>query len=485
MLMKSFSKDEIDEFRKFVASPYFNKGRNHTPLLLFLLNFYPDFDSPELTKENVYSSIYPGKKFKESVVKSMFSRLEELASEFLIQITLKENPGFVRERFLLRQTSLRGLKKSSESIAEKTEKLFREKKRGVLDFMNYRDFHDEVLNSLENFDDRKKLVSRLFRQHNNILYGFLAEFLITEGALYAQKNFWDKAQAENPIFSAVTDDVIDGIIELINENDKPAYEILHILRLLKYATRDIENDEKYFELKDLFFKKAADLDDDFKRFMMNCLTVICTMKSVGGSREFLMEAHKLRRKIHDENLFVFSKRKRLRISEFRTTFIEALGLGEIEWAEAYFHKYAEKIQPSFKKDINSYCRARLAYSKRNYDEALYHAMRVSINQITFKLDIKSLIAQIYYMTGTFEPLFSHLDTYSKLISNSEIQNSALEDSHMNFVRTLRKLLKMRVNKPDVAELQMLKEKVRSQRSTSKTWLLQRIEEMISAGSSKS
>ncbi|MBK7255286.1 MAG: hypothetical protein IPI04_15600 [Ignavibacteria bacterium] len=57
--LKTFTKDEIKLFERFVASPYFNNGRNYLPFLKELRNHYPDFKDlkGKLTSESVYKTI--------------------------------------------------------------------------------------------------------------------------------------------------------------------------------------------------------------------------------------------------------------------------------------------------------------------------------------------------------------------------------------------------------------------------------------------
>ncbi len=63
-LLATFSDDEWKEFEKFVASPYFNKGRNFGSIMKLLRKHRPEFSSKELFKENLYKKLYPGKEYK-------------------------------------------------------------------------------------------------------------------------------------------------------------------------------------------------------------------------------------------------------------------------------------------------------------------------------------------------------------------------------------------------------------------------------------
>ena len=52
-LLRTFSKEEFLEFGKFIASPFFAKGRNVVPLYRYLRKYYPESDSPKMTNEEI------------------------------------------------------------------------------------------------------------------------------------------------------------------------------------------------------------------------------------------------------------------------------------------------------------------------------------------------------------------------------------------------------------------------------------------------
>ncbi|MBK6505540.1 MAG: hypothetical protein IPG02_07700 [Ignavibacteria bacterium] len=129
--LKTFTKDEMKLFEKFVASPYFNNGRNYLPFLKELQNHYPDFEDlkGKLTSEYVYQKLYPGKKFNKQVMWNQVSQLEKLAREFLLQTSLKSNKS---ERFVMmfNELSKRNLDKQVLKEIEKADKYLNTVKLG-------------------------------------------------------------------------------------------------------------------------------------------------------------------------------------------------------------------------------------------------------------------------------------------------------------------------------------------------------------------
>ena len=130
----------------------------------------------------------------------------------------------------------------------------------------------------------------------------------------------------------------------------------------------------------------------------------------------------------------------MRRSDFRSTFIEALNAKELGWAEEFAAKFISKLHPEMRNDLTLYCRARLAYESKNYNEALDNAVKVNINQITFKMDIKNLLSKVYYDTNSIEPLISLLNTYKQLVRNSASKNEGYLERHTNYVKYFLKFL---------------------------------------------
>ncbi len=474
ILLKTLSDNEWKEFEKFVQSPFFNKGRNYMPFLSIFKKFRPDFDSDKLNRKEVYKKLYPGKEYKESVMKSMLSRLNDIAEEFIFQISIEKNDILLKERFLLNEISKRGLKNQAEKIIRETDKFISLKKTGILDFVWGKDYVNEVLNHYHNFNERTKKTEFAFKYQLLNIYSFISEFLINEAFLHSQKIFWPKEHNTKDLIRLFDSFDFKGILDPLKKIDEYAFDVLNLFYLLRMSSKYPDNDSYYFELKDRFFEKIDKIDLYFKKYFLNALTIISSGKTIEGKEEFRRESFNLRKKIYDENLNIFSEEHYLKNGDFRTAFIEALNINEVNWAKEFSEKYLNMLQPEYKEDIGNYCKARLSYMDGNYDEALQFAMKVNINQITYKLDMKNLISKIYFDTGSVESLISLLNTYYQLINNSKSRNKNFLTRHLNFVKYLRQLLNIKLINPDKAGLHVLYENIKKKNVTSKSWLLEKI-----------
>lgn len=477
ILLKTFTAEERKEFERFVQSPFFTSGRNYLPLLKALYKYSPEYNSASFTRSKIYARLYPGKAYKESVMKTMLSRMNEIAEEFLFQKAMRKNTIFLRERSLIGELSKRGLKSRSEKMIKRVSEDLASKKKSILDKVTEKDLSSEIMNHHYNFNERHINGKKIFEYQLLIIYSFLSEFLINDAVIHSEKNYWDKKVKKDKIFKLIDSFDVEKIMKAAYETDKSTYSLLRIFYLLRMSFRYPEKDEFYADLRKEFQRISGSIDLDFKKYIMNAMMVLCTAKFVAGNESYKREAFILRKKIYDENLNIFSEDLYLKNSDYRTAVLEALSVGEVKWAEEFSEKYNSKLQPEFRQAMKSYAMAHILYSRKKFNEALNHANRVNISHISFKLDLKNLIAMIYYETDSIENLISLLNTYSRLISNSESEHRSFLTRHSNFVKILKKLLSIKHGDRDKADIELLKVKIRNANVTSKTWLTRTINKL--------
>lgn len=85
-LIKFLSKldePEFRKFRKFVESPYFNNNLKLIDLFYILSEFYPDFESLEMSKENIFKKLYKKDSIVMGTMHYLISELQSLLERFI------------------------------------------------------------------------------------------------------------------------------------------------------------------------------------------------------------------------------------------------------------------------------------------------------------------------------------------------------------------------------------------------------------------
>lgn len=76
-----FLGEEWKEFEKYLASPFFNSGRNYIPLLKLLKTKPGTFSGKIEEHEKLYTKLYPGKPFNKNVINTMLSGFTKMAED--------------------------------------------------------------------------------------------------------------------------------------------------------------------------------------------------------------------------------------------------------------------------------------------------------------------------------------------------------------------------------------------------------------------
>lgn len=473
-LLKTISAGEWSAFEKFAGSPYFNEGRNYMPLLKILKKHHPEFNSSDFTKEKIYNKLYPGKQFKESVLNSMFSRLYKIGEDYLIYSAVNKDKTMLKERLIIKELRSRGVMlKLNRQIDEKLNFLLR-KNFSSNDFKSLYQIQSELNKLVQVSNKTENFYRSIYSLIKYSLYFFLFEVSLKFSSVYSLKNYWNEdftASYLSKIFEAID---FNKILAIIEKEDYKNYVPIKLCYLSYLATRYPDNDGYYHQMKTLYLKESENLDDDFRITILTNLTAICSMKLVLGKSSFKHEAFELKKIFIEKNMF-FHSDDYIKIGDFRSAFLDAVNVGDLEWAENFLEKYLHRVHPDFRDNAYHFCKAWLSYYAGMHDQALEHVSKVNVNQITFKLDLKNITARVYYDTDSTEPLYSLLDSYYQLIVNSGSKNKEYLSRHKRFIKYLRMLLKIKNGSNNQTELSLLKKKLSEESVTGKSWLISKTE----------
>lgn len=474
-ILRTLSSKEWTEFEKFCGSAFHNGGRDLTPLLRLLKRYRNEFDSDKLSREFLYGKLYPGRPYRKSVMESSLSRLNRLAEEFLIQLGIRENQFFIKERLLLDELAERGLRKRGDKTVRMIEKKMMDRKEHPFDFTAKKEVHTSLATYYSTLNLRHKHIEQLEKTKRFIIYSFISELAFFESAKLSGLSF--RSQDPESSYERKLIEMVDleGLIELARKYDKTDFGFLNLYYLMKKAVEDSHDESNYFVYKESAYRLLGRMDDTMKRFVYNTLGALSSYYMVAGRKGFKKETFEIRKRAVEEGLYSFSESGIPKVSEFRSTFIDALNERDFEWAEKFCNKFIELVNPDEREDLRNYYTSRLAYERNDLDTALKLVSKVNINQLVFKLDTRNLISKIYFDTGSYDSLLSLLDSYTKLTGRPGIRSSAIQIRHRKYAGYLKRLVLLKERRADQAKFAELRNKMAGDNFTSKTWLLERID----------
>jgi hypothetical protein len=473
-LLRTFSKNEINRFVDFVSSPYFNKEQVLLKFAEYIQNNKADFDNSDFEKEKIYSSLYPGKKYSDALMRNIISDLLRLAEKFLA-VSRMENDAYEEGAFLLEELNLRSSWKQFMLNEQRIEK--------VLDITGYKN---------EKYFERKTELKRL---HNNFIRSskdtyvkqnetyqeisdnMTAEFLI-KMIYYNTLMVNLQSHISNFSFKLNMADEIDSFLRSSGSDYlKIAYIECYYLFFKLIQTNE---QHYYFKLKDFLNNKAGEIDESGRKDIYTVLQSYCYKKVMEGKEEFVKEHFSYYKEEVERGAVFGMVKKYIPAALFMSIAATGFEAGEHDWVENFIVRYRGSLSEDIRDDTYNFCTALKLYWGKNYSNALAELSKVSSEEFALKQNIKSLTLKIYFDLNESESFYSHIDSYRHFILNNKIVHEGIRKQVNNYINFSKRLfdLKNRGDADRDADIEILKNEINSNSALiNKIWLMKKADEI--------
>jgi len=474
-ILKTFSKEEMRLFEKFLDSPFHNSGKNCTPMYRVIKKYYPDFKTDMISYENLHKKLYPRSKFNKQVMWNLSSALEKMTKEFLEQIALR-NDKFTRMQLAISEFSTRKLSYNYSQALGEMEKVI--EKTGIdYDHLDKK-LHMEIYKQDYYFLTDKiqyKGDSTLKTSEYQVIL-FLKMNVTALRDLRILEEFHNyKIDTNLPLEVARNIDY-DAII---NYAKKKNYGYTYLIELYYHSLMmmlkpgDTGHLVKFRELYQAHYKKlTVNEQSTMMHWLINhCLQNLDLSSSENNRMVFELNDFRLK-----EGL-AFYPDDQLSKTIYLQIFNSALRANEIEWALNFIDKYTVKLLTESRETMRCQAYAFLYFHTKEYSKALNFLYNVEFIEIMDKLQTRILTAKTYYELNDMETLLQYIDSTKHFLnSNSSISEIIRIQIH-TFIKYIHKIVFLRENK-DQAEINALKKEIKSvEEVASKKWLLEKLDEL--------
>ena len=451
LLIKSFSKTEAREVRRFLQSPFFNQRDD----LRMLFDFLFETENPQ--KEVAWTAIYPEKKYDDTAMRLLMSYLNRLLETYL---TIKENErDDLRTKLQLavayRRRGLFGQYHRTINALERH--LHNQPLRNVQYHQVVRDLSFEKQETQTSANPADPASQRQVIETTDVHY--LATRLRLLCLEAAQKGVYRTAETQQ------TDREIVALAQREKWAAKPAVRLY--LTALEMLTKP-EGDAHYHEFKKLIGDFApAFLPDEMRECYLFAINH-CVRRLNEGITAFGLEALELYRKALSGG-FLFENGF---LSRFTFHNIVAAGLrsGELEWVEKFIHEFKDRLEKKYRESSVSFNLARLEQAHGRHGSVLQLLQNANYRDPLLHLPAKVLLLKTCHEIGATDLMLAHLDAMRNYINRSEVIGYH-RTNYLNIVRFLEKVLQTNhLDKKAVEKLraQIEREKVLTERA----WLLE-------------
>lgn len=424
-LLRSFSKLELRDFRRYLQSPYFSR-RAEVASLFELLEPKLKNGRPAPEKEAAYASVFPGQPFDDHRLRMLMSQLYQLAGQFLAvqDFLADEAQPLMRLGQVLRKRKQPAL--FSLAAADLAQKLEAQPYRNP-DF-----YQTRYLASLEKYrnayDMREMESQQLQALSDELDTAFLTRKLWQACFLLSHE-----AVSNTSYDFGLLDDAL-RFAEQGNALDTPAIAIYyHCYRAL--TNPDLPDFFQNF--KALVLRHGGLFPAEELRDLYILAINFCIRRYNAGNQAYLRDQFDFYKNGLRQGVFLTDDE--LSRYTYQNAVTSGLVMRDFDWVEQFVTEYRDKLAEPYRESVFSFNLARLAYEKKQYDTALPLLQKAEYKDLLLNLAAKTLQLKIYFELDEFDLLEAHLSAFKTFLRRKK-ELGYHRENYLNTIQFTRKLL---------------------------------------------
>ncbi len=469
-LIRTFTAAEMNEFGKFVRSPFFNESTKMVKMYNCVKKHFPEFSDTRFTKEKVYSAIYGQSAYDDKKMRDRLFDMQFLADEYLTILNLKKNQVKYKmhtlNEFLTRNLEVHFEKKHREIISL-IEKVV---------FKNEISFYDEYMlhsKKIEFYQSAKPVGKRKnffeeFSVHVGLFLKYFTAQMLQNFSVFNNIQSVMKHPFENRFY--------EEVMKYADEMKLDSYPGIKALRLLIRLHTEPGITETYHTLKKLYLEYHSKMSSSDRSMIGTELLIYTRMMTRAGNDDFIKESFEMM-KLQIELGTHPLERGYMKRETFLVSVDAALSVDEVEWARSFIRKYSGKVDPKQRDDLILWAGGTMLLYELNYNQALKEFSRIRINDYVYYFWVKVPVARIYYELQEYEKLFMLIDSFKHYVSSNHLIPEYPKAWYSSFFSILCKLTKLAVDFDEHKLLELNREVKNSGFSSNNSWLKKKINDL--------
>lgn len=431
-LIGALSRRELTRLGEYLDSPFFNKHEGLCRLGHYLIGQAPDFKSEaKLRRERIFEHLYPNKPFDENLLYSLFSKLQNLVYDFLIQIETEQQP---RERniYLLRALRERESEKHFQTVARQFDKLPcppTQDQQYLEEYAYYRELDLQfILRGIRRADENLQLKSR------SLDLFFLIEKL---------KIACDMASRNTVIHAHYDCSMLEELLHYLQRDDA-IYHGIPILEIYISIWNILTKPEQAEHYQRLIQQLAQHYGDFTLRDAMSMYRYAlnyCIRQINNGQANYFREALSIYQFLLQTKIILYDGH--IAAWDYKNIVTTALRLNEHKWAEQFIEEYHEYLPNDIRENAYRYNLAALHYSAGKHDKALQALHNIEFTDGSYYMGAKIIQLKSYYELEESEPLYSLVEAFKTYLRRTDQVSDYQKQAMQHFLKIVLQLQKLR------------------------------------------
>lgn len=469
---------EVNQLRKLVYSPWFNKHENTRKLFDYVVEVRGDGkpeDEELLTKEAAHRFLFPGEDYDVQKVKDIMSPLTKLVETYLAQLSYNEDDN-TQTIYLLKQLEQRRADKLFEFVEKRVRKQLQKEQPQDEEFFyyNYR-FESEA--------DRHFMASLARQRHESLQSK--ADNLDHYYMLVKLKTCCEMINRSNIIKVSYEMPFLESLKEYITENLDRFKDFHYIISYyyILLALQDPEQEEHYDRLINYLNDNSGELDPDEARSMYEYAKNYCIKKINSGQSDYLNRLFEVYKSLI-ENRLIFQGNV-ISHWDYKNIVTVATRLKEYDYCYRFIEEQRDNLTPDQRENAYTYNLATYYYARQQYQQTMELLRDVEFTDVYYGIGGRTLLLKTYYEMNEMEAFFSMVDSFRLYLRRNKLISEYQHKVNSNLIRFTKKLAKLKYDRSMMSEkrftkeLKDLKAKVDTTREISNIgWLKEKIEELM-------
>ena len=482
-LLKTFSKEEMKDFGKFISSPYFSSGRNLLPFYTIIKKHYPEFNQPSFSEEKIFQRLFKNEKYSDKKSRHKFSVIvSEMYSmtEKFIQAESFFKESVYKDILLLKELEHREALDLFWGVADRIQKLDEETPKDQF-YLQKKYLYYKSL-------DRGSRQVKYARDYNDVLNSAQDSLIIyfyseLSAIIAARKLNYNKDTKLNEI-SELFDNCFDFekfTSALLNIKSGRHYinQLLIYSRMLESNYNDLSSYEK---LKSMLKANTNNLAVEFS-YMISTSLMNCSLFQSKGDTSYFKNDYldlndELMKRALDEGKIRFLSRDLLLIKNIYNFVKICVKTNQLERLAEFIKQYSKYFYEPVRKDAAYFAEGYLEFARSNYEKALGLLSKANFSIPMLVKEIKIMKMKSCYELGYYDLLYNEIDTYRHFISSTKEVNEQHLQSDKELMKFFKRLAAVK-EKPDPQKLLRLKKDVEiiGYKTFHTAWVLTKVNEL--------
>lgn len=428
-VLKTLSKSEVREFRKWLQSPVHNQRDDVVQLFEYLCAGNHLEQDKFLEKQRVFRKIYGAQAYNDAKLRQANHFLSRNLEEYLAYQQWRQDD--VRSRVpLLTQLRKRKLNKSFQRTNHQLEQA--QEKQPYRTDRYYRNQYLIQLEAFTQASERQRTPENNLQLVSDTLD---TTYLIEKLKLSCRMVFHQIVYKTDFNFG-----MLQHIIRFIEERDLTQTPVVAIYYYIFKAVTEQEKDQLYFEKLRHEIHTSGNLFTHSEQREVYLMVInYCIGKMNAGVQRFVREAFEWYRQGFENRILI--ENNLISRWTYLNTVFTALRLKEFEWSYRFIHEYESYIEPEFRENFSSFSKAKLLFEKKDYDSAMEYLVQVEYDDILINLNAKALLLKIYYEEDELDALESLIESMRIFLKRKKVMGYH-KANFQNVIKYTRRLVRL-------------------------------------------